>query len=159
MCICSPCFIHHPSPTPSFLHAHGTLLPPPSGCAHKQALTCLLRQAGCKEGERKDFISPCLSCSCNPAKSLPLKPWPGSEQLARGHNYFHSEHTQKAKQEAKEGVLRCEHQRVSQRQPVFISPCALPCHGRPIMQRQEFSLWVSQGHPGASGEPRRQMRT
>lgn len=39
-------------------------------------LWCLLRQAGSEVGARKDFISPCLSCSCNPARSLPLKHWP-----------------------------------------------------------------------------------
>lgn len=135
-----------------------TLLPP-SSCAHKQALMSLLRQAGSEEEERKDFISSCLSCSCNPARRLPLKHWPSSEQLAHGHNYFHSEHTQKAKREAKEGELRFQHQWVNQRQLVFISPCASPCHGCPIMQGQEVSLWVSQGHPEASGEPRRHRRT
>ncbi|KAI1236463.1 hypothetical protein IHE44_0014710 [Lamprotornis superbus] len=87
------------------------------------------------------------------------KHWPGPEQLAHGHNYFHSKHTQKAKQEAKGGVLRFEHQRVNQRQPVFISPCASPCHGYPIMQGRGVCLWASQGHPGASRESRRKMGT
>lgn len=64
--------IHLPLPHPC-IHTR-TLSPHPVVLTNR--LWCLLRQAGSEVGARKDFISPCLSCSCNPARSLPLKHWP-----------------------------------------------------------------------------------
>lgn len=106
-----------------------------------------------------DFISPCLSCSCNPAKEVCFE---ALAQLSAAGSQPQllplRAHTKKAEREAKERVVILERRQVNQRQPALISPYASPCHSCPITQGQEVSPWVSQGQPGAAGEPRRQRR-
>lgn len=65
-----------------------------------------------------------------------MKHWPSPQQLAHGHNYFHSEHTQKAKQEAKEGVLRFELQQAKGSQCSLV-PVPSPVTAAPLGRDKE----------------------